>query len=60
MLDWPAQITELSHIPTPSGWVELPVRPYRQTSALDLTNALMTEGEKIPAARFHTLVIIST
>lgn len=58
MLDWPAQITELSHIPTPS--VELPVRPYRQTSALDLTNALMTEGEKIPAARFHTLVIIST
>ena len=57
-LDWPVQSTHLNSIK--HLWNELErrlrARPNRPTSVPDLTNALMLNGSKSPAAIFQHLV----
>lgn len=50
-LDWPAQSPDLK--PIHHLWDELRAGPYYPTSVLDLTDTLVAEWEKIPAARFQ-------
>ena len=57
-LDWPAQSPALN--PIKHLWDDLErrlrSRPNRPTSVPDLTNALVAEGNQVPAAMFHHLV----
>ena len=50
----PAQSPDLN--PSQHLWYELWTRPYRPSSVLDFSNALVVEWEQIPAARFRILV----
>ena len=57
-LDWPAQSPDLN--PIEHIWDELECQlrasPNRPTSATNLTNALVAEWKKVPAAMFQRLV----
>ena len=57
-LVWPAQSPD--HNPIKHLWDELEhrlqARPHRQTSVLDLTDALVAEWKQIPGAMFQHLV----
>ena len=57
-LDWPSQSPDLNHME--HLWDELErrlrARPNRPTSVPNLTNALVAEWKKVPAAMFQHLV----